>query len=88
MSGNRLNASSVPLQTQGSHRRLQLLPLRGSENQKAEARHPRCVPKSAKEGWKAAEKGCLGGQTLAAQQDPKVGLALACWGRGGGLGLQ
>lgn len=80
--------SSVLLQTQGSHLWLQLLPLGGSENQKAEARHPRCVPKSAKWRWKAAEKGCLGGQTLVAQQGSEAGLAPACWGRGGRLGLQ
>lgn len=43
-----------------------------------EARHPGCVPKSEQQSWKAAEKGCLWGQTLPAQQGPVAGLVLAC----------
>ena len=43
--GSGLRASSVPLQTHGSHRGLLLLSSRGSENREVEARHPRCVLK-------------------------------------------
>lgn len=67
-----------------SHRWLLSLPLRGSENRKVEARHPKYVLKGASRSWKAAEKGCLGGPSPAVPQGPEVGLAPACWGPGGG----
>lgn len=82
--GSGLCARSVLPEAHGSHGQLPVTPLKGTGGSGHRARHPGCVPKSEKLSQEAAERGCLRGQILAAQQGPPAGRAPACPGVGEG----